>query len=254
VVAKRGRNGECKNGRGAGEGGHERKGENAERSPLNAHRSTGEGSYARCFDWEELERIPWREVDAVVHLAGKAHDTLNASEPQSYFDVNVGLTKKIVRSVAHYCGRAFVGEQPATGNDSTHALKNSRTHELPKFIFFSSVKAVADRVESVLTEEAVPAPQTPYGQSKLEAEDLLRPRSGRNGECKNERGAGEEVQGASDGGLARGEPGDGGVLTQRRGDAETQGFYPHLCDHWVVAKREPSPEGAAFFACTHVRR
>jgi len=72
---------------------------------------------------------------------------------------------------------------------------------------------------------------------ELWALDLLRPRSGRNGECKNERGAGEEVQGASDKGLARGEPGDGGVLTQRRGDAETQGFYPHLCDHWVVAKR-----------------
>ena len=68
-------------------------------------------------------------------------------------------------------------------------------------------------------------------------EDLLRPRSGRNGECKNGRGAGEGARGACDGGLARGEPGDGGVFTQRRGDTETQGFYPHLCDHWVVAKR-----------------
>ncbi len=62
-------------------------------------------------------------------------------------------------------------------------------------------------------------------------EDLLRPRSGRNGECKNGRGAGEGARGTCDGGRARGEPGDGGVLTQRRGDAETQGFYPHLCDH-----------------------
>jgi len=188
------------------------------------------------LDWEELESIPWREVDAVVHLAGKAHDTRNASDPQSYFDVNVGLTKKVISSLVHYCVSASVGKQEAIVNKQS-ATGNDSTNVLPKFLLFSSVKAVADRVEGVLTEEAVPAPQTPYGQSKLEAEDLLRPRSGRNGECKNERGAGEEVQGASDKGLARGEPGDGGVLTQRRGDAETQGFYPHLCDHSVVAKR-----------------
>ncbi|NLF99402.1 MAG: hypothetical protein GX565_04545, partial [Lentisphaerae bacterium] len=42
-----------------------------------------------------------------------------------------------------------------------------------------------------------------------------------------------------DGDLARGEPGDGRVFTQRRGDAVAQGFYPHLCDHWVVAKSGP---------------
>jgi nucleoside-diphosphate-sugar epimerase len=71
---------------------------------------------------------------------------------------------------------------------------------------------------------------------RSEEEALLRPRSGRNGECKNMRGAGEDERGACDRDLARGEPGDGGVLTQRRGDAETQGFYPHLCDHSVVAK------------------
>jgi len=70
----------------------------------------------------------------------------------------------------------------------------------------------------------------------VEAWGLLRPRSGRNGECKNVRGAGEVARGACDGGHARAEPGDGGVSTQRRGDAEAQGFYPQLCDHWVVAK------------------
>jgi len=51
--------------------------------------------------------------------------------------------------------------------------------------------------------------------------------------CAGRAGA----RGTCDGDLARGEPGDGSVLTQRRGDAEAQGFYPHLCDHWVVAKR-----------------
>ena len=62
-------------------------------------------------------------------------------------------------------------------------------------------------------------------------EDLLRPRSGRNGECKNGGGTGEGARGACDGGLARGEPGDGGVFTQRLEDTVAQGFYPHLCDH-----------------------
>ena len=51
---------------------------------------------------------------------------------------------------------------------------DSRTNALPKFIFFSSVKAVSDRVEGILTEDAVPNPKTPYGQSKLEAEEVVR--------------------------------------------------------------------------------
>ncbi|MDX9867293.1 MAG: NAD-dependent epimerase/dehydratase family protein [Kiritimatiellia bacterium] len=122
-------------------------GENAERSTLNAQRSSEEGVYSRCFCWEELENIPWQDVDAVVHLAGKAHDTRNASDPQSYFDVNVELTKKVIE------------------NFSRKDAKAQR-----KFILFSSVKAVADRVEGVLTETAVPDPKTAYGQSKLEAE------------------------------------------------------------------------------------
>jgi len=83
-------------------------------------------------------------------------------------------------------------------------------------------------------------PEAGYGRcSRWLTVALLRPRSGRNGECKNGRGAGEEAQGACDGDLARGEPGDGRVFTQRRGDAVAQGFYPHLCDHWVVAKSGP---------------
>ena len=46
--------------------------------------------YADFFSWDDLAKLP--EVDAVVHLAGKAHDLKKVSSPQSYFDVNVGLT------------------------------------------------------------------------------------------------------------------------------------------------------------------
>jgi len=110
--------------------------------------------YEQVFSWEQLGEIPWSEVDAVIHLAGKAHDTKNTSEAQSYFDINTGLTKTVLEWFSRQGAEAQRGER--------------------KFILFSSVKAVADRVEGVLTEEAQPDPQTPYGQSKLEAEEAVR--------------------------------------------------------------------------------
>lgn len=106
--------------------------------------------YERCFLWDEVDRIPWDEVDAVIHLAGKAHDTKNQSEARVYFEVNTELTKRIYT--------AFL---------SSHA----RT-----FIFFSSVKAAADTVSGVLTEAVVPRPIGPYGESKIEAERFIRER------------------------------------------------------------------------------
>jgi len=53
-------------------------------------------------------------------------------------------------------------------------LAAAKCKEGRKFILFSSVKAVADHVEGVLTEDAKPNPRTPYGQSKLEAECYVR--------------------------------------------------------------------------------
>ena len=100
----------------------------------------------RIFDWDELGKTP--QVDAIVHLAGKAHDTKNQSEAQVYFDVNTGLTQKIF---------------------DYFLQSDTRT-----FIFFSSVKAAADSVPGdVLTEEVVPAPVGPYGESKIRAEEYI---------------------------------------------------------------------------------
>jgi len=98
------------------------------------------------FSWNELESIPTTEI--IIHLAGKAHDTKNTSQASDYFDINVGLTKQIFDQ-----------------------FLNSNAK---KFIYFSSVKAVADSVmNEMLTEEDIPNPQTPYGQSKLEAENYI---------------------------------------------------------------------------------
>ena len=100
----------------------------------------------RTFGWDELGKVP--PVDAMVHLAGKAHDTKNRSEAQVYFDVNTGLTQKIF---------------------DYFLQSDART-----FIFFSSVKAAADSVPGeVLTEDVVPAPVGPYGESKIRAEEYI---------------------------------------------------------------------------------
>ena len=84
---------------------------------------------------------------AIIHLAGKAHDLKSVSKPEEYYQVNLELTKKLYD--------AF--------------LKS----DAEKFIFISSVKAAADSVNTILTEEVVPDPETHYGKSKLMAERYI---------------------------------------------------------------------------------
>ena len=101
------------------------------------------------FSWDYLDRengIP--EVDAIIHLAGKAHDTKNEAAADVYFKVNTELTKKIF--------------------DYFLAHKSIR-----KFVFFSTAKAAADKVDGILTEDVEPAPVGPYGESKIAAEKYL---------------------------------------------------------------------------------
>lgn len=45
--------------------------------------------------------------------------------------------------------------------------------DIRDFFYFSSVKAVADTTDGILTEEIFPNAFTPYGKSKLEAEEFL---------------------------------------------------------------------------------
>lgn len=98
------------------------------------------------FSWNELDKLP--NIDAVIHLAGKAHDTKNKTASQVYFDINLGLTQKIYDWFLNSSAK--------------------------KFIFFSSVKAAADVVKGeVLTEDIVPTPKGPYGESKIAAEKYI---------------------------------------------------------------------------------
>lgn len=108
----------------------------------------------RTFSWGDIETTSFPmqclpRFDAIIHLAGKAHDTKNQSAAQVYFDINTGLTRKIFD---------FFLESDAR-----------------KFIFFSSVKAVADSVVGdVLREDVLPTPVGPYGESKIAAEDYIK--------------------------------------------------------------------------------
>ena len=107
----------------------------------------------KTFAWKDIETTSFPmqflpKFDAIIHLAGKAHDTKNQSASQVYFDINIGLTQKIFD---------FFLESSAK-----------------KFIFFSSVKAAADSVVGdMLTEDVIPTPVGPYGESKIAAEEYI---------------------------------------------------------------------------------
>lgn len=110
---------------------------------------------AKTFSWNDLENDVIPQVDAIIHLAGKAHDTKNKYAADIYFKVNTDLTKKVYDYfVAH--------------------------NVIQKFVFFSSVKAAVDKVPGdILTEDVTPCPVGPYGESKVKAEEYIQANLGK---------------------------------------------------------------------------
>ncbi|WP_281322665.1 NAD-dependent epimerase/dehydratase family protein [Flavobacterium aestivum] len=84
------------------------------------------------------------EADFLIHLGGKAHDLKKVSKPNDYYEANFELTKQLFD--------AFL--------DSNATV----------FVFMSTVKAVADKADGVLTEDVIPNPKTHYGIAKHQAE------------------------------------------------------------------------------------
>lgn len=82
-----------------------------------------------------------------IHLAGKAHDLKKTSQDSTYFKVNTELTQKLFD--------LFIESKCKV------------------FIYMSSVKAVKDSFEGVLTEDFIPEPTTAYGKSKLASEKYI---------------------------------------------------------------------------------
>ena len=97
-----------------------------------------------------LKKSHWdfnRNADVIIHLAGIAHDIMNLTTIDEYFRVHRDLTILLFKE-----------------------FLNSNVRD---FIYFSSVKATADSVDGFLDENHYSNPKTPYGKSKLEAENYL---------------------------------------------------------------------------------
>lgn len=87
------------------------------------------------------------ESNAIIHLAGKAHDLKKTANSDEYYLANTEFSKLVFD--------LFLQSDANT------------------FITLSSVKAVADVVNGELTEESFSNPLTHYGKSKLLAEQYI---------------------------------------------------------------------------------
>jgi len=97
--------------------------------------------------WDSLERVP--KCDIVLHLAGKAHSVpRTAAEEQVFYDVNLGLTKKL-----------------CAGLEKSGIPKS--------FVFVSTVAVYGLEAGENITEESPLLGNTPYALSKIQAEQFL---------------------------------------------------------------------------------
>jgi len=101
--------------------------------------------YTICF-YHRYNKIIINQ-DVVINLIGKAHDLKNVSTPSEYYQINTDLSKNIF---------------------DIFLASNAKV-----FIVLSSVKAVADKLNGILSEEVEPTPVTHYGKSKLLAEQYI---------------------------------------------------------------------------------
>ncbi len=97
------------------------------------------------YDTLNIEKL--NQSKSFIHLAGKAHDLKKTSDDSEYYKVNTELTKSLFDQFLQ--------------------------SDCEVFIYMSSVKAAADEVEGLLTEEVKPNPVTVYGKSKLAAETYI---------------------------------------------------------------------------------
>jgi len=107
-----------------------------------------------CIDIEsekaaELLARSFDGVSSVVHLAGRAH----------FLRVRSG-TDRDAQSASHVQG-------------TRACLEAAQLAGIERFIFLSSVGAVAQQSRDVLTDATSPTPSTAYGRAKLEAERLV---------------------------------------------------------------------------------
>lgn len=101
----------------------------------------------QCTTFNRKNIFKIRDEEVIIHLAGKAHDFKKTTNPQEYYDSNTTLTKEIYNE--------FVRS------------------EAQVLIIMSSVKAITDSTETVITEKTKENPKTHYGKSKLQADQYI---------------------------------------------------------------------------------
>jgi len=100
------------------------------------------------ISYEELF-VQKKSYQAVIHLAGQVIKiSENQSSDKQYRKANFELTRKIY----------------------SYFLNDSKSQ---KFLFLSSIHVLTEVPDCVIDEEYVPAPFTPYGRSKYEAERYI---------------------------------------------------------------------------------
>ncbi|MGB0320529.1 MAG: NAD-dependent epimerase/dehydratase family protein [Cycloclasticus sp.] len=114
-------------------------------------RCSADGPWNRVFCCDlGTEALPdglMEGVDGIFHLANVAHTDLTGKQVERYRQVNMVGTEALLRAAAAAC----VG----------------------KFIYFSSVKAVADPGDECVDEQWDHMPEDAYGRSKWDAERLV---------------------------------------------------------------------------------
>ncbi|MEO5891090.1 MAG: NAD-dependent epimerase/dehydratase family protein [Ferruginibacter sp.] len=94
----------------------------------------------------KVGNIDLHEIDAVIHLAGKAHE-MNLIPDNVYFDVNYELTRQLA--------------------------DKAKAQGVLQFVYISSVKVYGNEVPEILDEQSACIPTDAYGSSKLKAEQYL---------------------------------------------------------------------------------
>jgi len=102
----------------------------------------------KIISYKDCNMDVFNDSKVFIHLAGKAHDLKKVSSESDYYNVNTDLAISLFNQF----------------------LKS----DCEIFIFLSTVKAVADKVEGTLDELVIPNPQTVYGKSKLKAEEYIK--------------------------------------------------------------------------------
>lgn len=109
-------------------------------------------------DPKEVEKINFKGVDGVIHLAGLAVAGSSFNEPLQYINVNMGIEINLFEEAL-------------------------RQHVKPKFLIVSSGTLYSPKAKLPLTENSEVQPSSPYAISKLGQEQLATYYMSRDFEC-----------------------------------------------------------------------